>query len=187
MPITNEAMTSVETLKEWLGISAADETKDVALARLIAATSAAILDEIGRDVAIAADLVETYDADGRAAIHVRNPPINSVASVVVDGVDVVSLITFDDARIRLLDGSRLPAGIGNVVVSYNGGWSATGREASALEQACLQFAAFIWKRRPEVHLASDTSASKGERVFIDEPMPKDVAALLARLRMVVPA
>lgn len=186
MPITNEAMTTVETLKTWLGFPS-DSSKDTALERLITATSAIILDEIGRDVAIAEDRVETYDAENRFEIHVRNPPINSISSVLVDSAEVVSAVAFDAEKIRLTTGERFPSGKLNVVLSYNGGWAADGREAAILEQACLQYAAFIWKRRPELHLASDTSASKGERVFLDAAMPKDVSALLDRLRMVVPA
>lgn len=187
MAPTEEMLSTVDRLKVQLGIPAENTASDEALDRLIREVTAHIAAELDRpklfddDVAI----VETHDG-GMPAIFPRVTPISSVIGVTVDGGDWTSACTNDAFRVATKDGTRFPDGTLRVRVTYKGGWSTTQGAARMLERACLSQAAFVWKRRPDIHLTSESSGGQVTRSFADEALTKEAAEQLRLLRRVVP-
>lgn len=140
-------LVSLADLKSWLEITATDD--DVLLAQLITQISRAIFNFIDRAAILPSTYTETYDGGGEVSIMLRQWPVNSVSSCVVEGVTIPSsppLVAGASAQIgyvldsstaappgamqRLsLRGYLFTCGLQNVVISYNAGYQITSESA----------------------------------------------------------
>ena len=80
-------LTTLATVKDWLGIPSGDTSKDARLSRLITSSSARIVGWLGRGI-LSASYSETYSGVGNARLGLRNYPVIAIASLTVDGVTV---------------------------------------------------------------------------------------------------
>lgn len=139
------ALTTVATVKAWLSIPAADSSADAVLTRLIAAMSQRCLSYCSREGFGAQQFTDTYSAVGQSSLMLRQFPVISVDSLVVDNVTIPPapppgapngagagfLFAGWDGRPpgapALLDlyGYGFGRGLDNVLVTYTAGYQAT--------------------------------------------------------------
>jgi hypothetical protein len=80
-------LATLASVKLYLGIATLDTSQDALLSSLITASSQEFLNEIGRPLDFAAaDYVERFCAWTTCKVYPKHYPINSVASVTLDGV-----------------------------------------------------------------------------------------------------
>jgi hypothetical protein len=135
--------TTVAKVQEFVPNAPSDATL---LQDLVTRASVFLASMLSRDL-IPTDRTEVRNGAGQRAISTRQWPINSVASVTIDGDVIprstsVSVLgyTFDDKFIYLR-GYRFTCGIQNVVIAYNSGYAdADGAFAVPpdIEQATLE-------------------------------------------------
>jgi hypothetical protein len=147
------ALTTLEMVKQYLGISTADV--DDLLGVLIAQESSAFIDEINRNIE-PADYTFTFDGDGTATSKVLEEwPIITVTSVTVDGTAIAAAATVsadgyvfdtDTAQIKLR-GSVFTKGTANCVVVYRAGYSPV---PGSITGAVTMMVADAYKRRDRI-------------------------------------
>ena len=133
-------LVTLADLKSWLGITGTDD--DVLLARLITQISRGIFNVIDRPAILPSAYTETYDGGNDVSIMLRQWPVISVSSCIVDGVAIPpspALVGGASAQIgyvldssdatppgamqRLsLRGYLFTCGIQNVTLSYSAGY-----------------------------------------------------------------
>lgn len=160
-------LTTLANVKAWLNLT--DTSWDALITRLITATSADFLNEINRpDLMPATDYSERIlrqNFSGAACLYpdfwcsqsiwLRHYPVNSVASVTIDGavVDAVNSLVdrgwwFDSSlspesrqRVNLIGWDLRYSWpyLSDVIVNYNGGYNTV---PPAIEQAVIEWVAF---------------------------------------------
>lgn len=126
---------SLTQLKAHLGVQSNGD--DILLASLISQISRAIASYISRPFIWPRDVVDTFDGNGRAKIQLRNWPVISVASVLIDGQAVPeaqspssagwSVEASDDEppgamQMVMLRGASFSRGWQNVSIAYRAGY-----------------------------------------------------------------
>ena len=164
---------------------------DIVLEKLIKSATQTILNYISRDDIVAAEYVETRSGggSGQKRMTLKNTPVNSVDSVVVDGLSIpattgtlTSGFTFDNQSIILV-GYEFGNGLNNVVISYNGGLSAVPDD---IAQVCVELIALRNSSRTRIGHQSKSIA--GETVsFITDDLTSAMKGILNQgYRRVVP-
>lgn len=83
----------------------------------------AVRSYLDQDVNYVEDDVEVRDGTGRRRIRLRQRPVRSVTSVVIDGTEVdPTEYSVVKSRITLVEGNYFTHGLDNVVVTYSHGW-----------------------------------------------------------------
>jgi hypothetical protein len=82
-------LTTLVNLKAWLGLPSGGSPSDATLSALITAASRAIMAALSRPGLLPQTYVETLDAESQR-VFLRHWPVNSVASVTLDGMPVPS-------------------------------------------------------------------------------------------------
>jgi hypothetical protein len=160
----------LDDVKDWLELAANNTAPDKRLARLIAAVSADFLREIDRsDFYPARDYVDVFDgADprrhrylqdnlqhARRQLVLSHRPINSVASVTIDGTDVPAsdgatdgywFDRDDDSESRTtlrIIGNSIPIRTrAQIIVRYNAGYTEVPAD---VEQAVIDWVAYRYR------------------------------------------
>ena len=167
---TNIDLIDLETVKSWLGILSANTDADNILQFLITAFSQHVLNKTGVSTFNnVQSYIETYDGNGHNRMFLRNPPVAAVVSVVV-GAQTLQASTgpttpgwyVEDSQksIALRGNLRFHQGMGNVIVSYTGGYDEV---PSDLQEAALIAISQNYKRKDWQDLAS-ASLSSGSGV-----------------------
>lgn len=179
-------LTTLENVKEWLGILET-EADDTLLARLITAASQFIQTWIGRLIA-SQGYTEVRDGHGGRRLIFANYPVTAVASVKVDGVAIPAANGALAAGYRFtatflsLTGYAFTRALGNVELAYTAGYAATPPE---LEQACIDLVALRYKERERIGQVSASLA--GQTVtFSQKDVPDGVRTVLNAWKKVVP-
>ncbi|MGH6851725.1 MAG: phage head-tail connector protein [Methylocella sp.] len=140
-------LVSLANLKSWLDIAATDD--DVLLAQLITQISRAIFNVIDRPAILPSAYTETFDGGNEVSIMLRQWPVTSGSSCVVDGVTIPPsppLVAGASAQTGyVLDSSNaappgamqrlslrgflFTCGIQNVTISYTAGYQITSESA----------------------------------------------------------
>ena len=174
-------LTTVSTLQGYLTPSS-DDT--VLMQRLITAASKAIQSYVNRDI-VALDYVESYDGNDGAVMLLPNYPINSVASVTIDG-ETIPVGDFKTRGYRftqnqlILNGYRFCKGMGNVTVSYNAGYSTVPEN---IEQFCIGTVQYWMNDRKRGGEVSQTMG--GQTIaYSQKDMPEWVKTGLAQIKAV---
>jgi hypothetical protein len=158
-------LTTKAKVKDWLNIKGAEY--DDIISDMISAYSEQVSQYTGRNL-IAMDHTEVRDGHGGAKMSTDEFPINSVASVKVDGVVVPSnAFTFTKNSIILLH-QGFNRGHGNVVLQYNAGYATVPAD---IGQAIVEWIELRFKRRGSNDLASKGLAGETTTYVLD-PMPK---------------
>lgn len=201
----------LDDVKDWLNIPRTQTSEDDQLSRLITAISAEILNEIDRtDLTPVADYVNEVHRIGPHHFHsshsvyggtrdsrprevtvaLRHWPINSIASVTVDGVTVVLSTdgvldgyyydaTEDPEYRNTLKLLNVTVVLGRSVVSvnYNAGYATVPKD---LEQAVIEWVGFKYRSKQWIGQTSK-HLSTGENVQVmTGRMPDSVAGVIKR-------
>lgn len=177
-------LTSVAAVKAWLRLGNGHEEL---LARLVTAASAATETYLGRTV-LQADYTERGNGTGGCSFLPKRHPINSVASLSIDGVAIEASdgikpgYLIDGGRLVLVGGLRFTRGVQNILLTYNAGYATVPAD---IEQAVIETVALSYKRGDHADVSSKTLA--GETVsYIKVEFPPSAKAALQPHRMVVP-
>ena len=163
---------------------------DVLLTRLVTAASAFIQRETGRVLA-SEQYSESYNGVGSNCLMLRNQPVTAVASVVVDGVTVPPAASsmsvgflFDDKMVYL-NGFFFSRGFQNIQVSYTGGPLAGDPDIALAEEACIELAAWDYRRKDRTGEDMKTTAGQAVHYTVKE-LPDEIARKIRRLARVTP-
>ena len=120
------ALTSLANVKDWLQIT--NTASDVVLARMIAAFSDAVANELNRDISLQAYTI-VRDGNGSTDMVFTSYPVTSVTSLKVDGTNIPSRpafgsngYVFTSTRISLV-GYTFTRGRQNVELSTMAGYA----------------------------------------------------------------
>jgi hypothetical protein len=179
-------LTSLDNVKSWLSIPSSQTLDDALLTRLVTAASAYIQTWLGRAIVLAS-YTEQRDGTGGQRLAFLETPVQSVASVMVDGTSVPPSpgppqpgYLFDGAFVTLV-GYRFVRGSANVVLAYNAGFASTPAE---IEQACIELVALRYRERDRIGQAS--KALGGETVtFSQKDMSDDIKTILSAYQRVI--
>jgi len=182
-------LVTLSNAKAWFATSGTPlpSTDDALLTRLILACSGAIEAWLNRTIA-ATNYTWTGAGTGSSRLLLPNYPVQSVASLTVDGVAVLPSAgyglagyAFDEFGLWRI-GGVFTRGVRNVVVTYNAGFATVPPE---IEQACIATVALRYRERERIGHASKSLA--GETVaFTIVDFPAEVKTLLRNYRKVVP-
>lgn len=134
-------------LKTWLDLQSSDD--DVLLGRLITQVSRAILSHIDRAMILPTSYSEIRDGDGDSAVVLRQWPVNSVISCVVNGTPVAPAAPLQPGRASTsgfvleppqmappgnmqklsLRGANFWRGVQNVAITYEAGYQVSDENA----------------------------------------------------------
>jgi hypothetical protein len=168
------------------------------LTRLIAAASGFIDSYTGRPNGLAeAPYTDNRNGNGKSVLTLLNAPIQTVSSVIVDGVAVDPLpapavgvyapstpaYTFDESKVQLT-GATFRRGVGNVSVAYTAGFFAAGSPDPQIEQACIDLVALKYKQKDRIGMTSQVLQGIGTVSFLVRDLPADLVAVLDTYRRV---
>lgn len=119
---------------------------------------------------------ETYDGNGRSMLYLRNDPVISVSSLVINGVTYVVgdplAPTFPPAEFVIhgaglrCTGGVFPAGFANISITYLAGFSIPPPD---IVQAGVSWAAVLFKDRDRSGLASEGAGGQSTSFTRDMP------------------
>lgn len=169
MPITvdtTKALTTLATLKIYLGIAVSDTTSDELLSLLINSVSSIAESYCDRSFNKQTGLTEQYDGSGNSWLYPKTLPIISVTSIHDDTdrnftssylIDSADYVVYEHG-VRL-DGSTFNKGIKNVKIVYTAGYVlpniASPNLPKDLEMAVLYYCAFLFKNKNKQGIASE--------------------------------
>lgn len=186
-------LTTLAEVKEYLGITTT--TTDSLLSRLISASSAYMQSWMSRTIA-QQTYNETRNGLGGNVMVLINQPIISVASVIVNGINIVARpplgpgastgygfgFNFDDTRIFLSGGATFCKGFANVNVTYDAGFATVPPD---LDQACVEMVGDWFKYRDRIGKLSE--GIEGQTIsFARDQIPPRVLGVLATYKRVAP-
>lgn len=191
---TND-LTTLADVKAWLSIASGDTTLDTLLGRLISACSMFMQAYMNRTVAISAYTL-SFNGDGKTVRMLGNYPIQSVSSVLVNGVPIPASpalqaygtqqagYMYDDDTVYLY-GYEFCGGVQNCSISYTAGLSLSDPNLLALAQACIEQVSLRFRERSRI--GEKNKSVNGEVIgFMVADFPPDVVTLMNNLRNVVP-
>lgn len=167
-------LTTLENVRQFLAVK--NTTDDELLTSLITRASQ-FMETLCSQSLKSKTITERFDGSGGFRQFVTVSPIISVASVVVDGINVPSAGTSTTAAgyrighahiIRNLE--KFPVGIENVEITYTAGLATIPTD---LEQACIHLVAYWYRKNTHIGEASKALAG-GSTTFDMSEMPSDV-------------
>jgi hypothetical protein len=147
MPLASYALATVQDLYDYLKEPAPASGSDAERrAEFLINGASAYLRQQCKTPLRNETFTEKYDGHGFDSLRMNNRPIQSVDSVLIDGVDRTADIEFDRDRIFLVN-DRFPYGRRNVVVTYTAGHGADIDDLPAdLRFACVLLAHYRMKQ-----------------------------------------
>ncbi len=134
------SLTTVTTVKEYLGVSGTSE--DALLSRLVDWATDLIHSYCGR-IFTEASYDEYYDGDGTEGLLVNQYPISAVTSLEVDGIskDTSAYALYGPLGLLKLKSGKYPKGKKNIRLQYTAGYSVIPNdlEQSAVEMVALKY------------------------------------------------
>lgn len=177
-------MTNVPALKAALRIAVTVTTDDGLLRDLVDAANEALTNAINRNV-LSANYTETRDGTGTKTLMLKNYPVTAVSSVQILSPGVVSPLPtslvqgtdylFTPYALKMYAGVW-PKAVGNVVVSYTGGYAAMPPD---LARAATKYAAMRYRELER--LGQKSKMLGGETISYDlDEFPPDVLGVVNR-------
>lgn len=185
---------SLADVKTYFNITTSSE--DAVLTALIAAASANIEQYCNRTFA-QATYAETRNGNGADSIFVRQSPIVSVQSVLVNGLAVPAAadaqhdgFVFDGERIYIRSRSRYPSpsgvvwrferGVQNVQLAYTAGYATIPAD---LNQACVEFVGWKRAKRSRIDKKNETLGTQQTQGYDLSAAPASVLAAINSYRL----
>jgi len=179
-------LTTLANVEGFLKLQAGN-ADEALLSRLITASSIFAQSWCNRQFA-SQSFSETRDGTGSNRMVFGNPPVSAVTSVVIDGWsipigDAVSAPGYYFTPRRLmLNGYRFSVGLGNVELSYEGGFAAIPDD---IEQAVIEIVVHAYKERDRIGHSSQAMAGETTS-YIVRDMPPRAESILRNYKRVVP-
>lgn len=180
-------LASVAALETYLNLDAGNPDEAL-LVRLLVQVGTFIEGKVARAFA-AADYSETYDGNGSHYMALRQGPIISIDTLLIDDMPMRPAsrtavgYAFKDSAVLLTGGLKFERGIQNVEVSYRAGYEVIPAD---VELAAIEGAALVYKRRGHLDMSSQAMAGSTTS-YLTQAMPESVAAVINTYRRVVPA
>lgn len=179
-------LTSAAAAKAYLGVSGT--TDDALFGTLVTAASQYVQAWLTRTIA-ATDYTQRFNGPGGHQLVLPHLPINSVASLMIDGVAVPACAVeggigyrFDDVAIYLL-GYTFTRGLQNVLITWNAGFATTPPD---IAQATVELVAIVYRDRDRIGQLSK-SLGNGETVsFFSGDLTPRVKTLLNQYKKTTP-
>lgn len=199
---------TLDEVKSWLNIQPiTDTSEDAILTQLIGWVSQNVRRYCSRDFDQQA-YTEVYNGVGSDKLFLKNSPIVSVASLVVNGAVIPASAAynqagfqFDSDMIYLIGGGGVPPqswngsaafsrGIRNISITYTAGFlrntdPATDQLPQDLRMAAIEAVALKYRRRTIPHKTSETLGGENTSYLTDE-FTKQIRGILDRYRRVTP-
>jgi hypothetical protein len=179
-------LTTLQTVKEWLGLDPSNTSDDDLLSRLITAASGFMTRYCNRPF-VSQACTEARDGTGSARMLFANYPVSAVASVTVNGQSIppgssVAAGFYFTDTVLVLNGYRFRRGYANVQVSYTAGFDPIPDE---IEQACIELITFRYREKDRTGKASEGMAQQ-TTAFVIKDVPPAVKTMLDNLCRVIP-
>jgi uncharacterized phiE125 gp8 family phage protein len=188
-------LTTLDNVKQYLEITSTNS--DALLSRMITAASAFITSWLSRNF-IQATYTETYNGSGSTTQLLRQTPIVSVSSLVVNTITVPPSpdgvqagYVFDDMALYLIGMSTygwsypvyyFPRGKQNIKVTYTAGYATVPAD---VEQACIELVGKQFNRRKHLDVSNKNLGTEVVSYTKDD-LGKDTQAILQSYARVVP-
>lgn len=163
-------LTTLETVKRYLGTDVGDTDDDALLTSMIGAARARLLSETGRN--FSATFTETFDGDGTDVLVLSRSPVVSVSSVKVNGDTIPQRTTVTGSGWVLsrsevsLAGSVFFRGEQNVEVTYVAGWDSA-QVPEDVDFASVELVASWFRGKEHVGVMSTNIAGAQTNYVID--------------------
>lgn len=172
-------LTDLASVKSWLG-SIASSADDALLSELITGYSAMVEGYLSRTI-LTANHTRHFGGHDHAAQQLPQWPINSIASLSIDGRAIPARVTeggngyWFDHRSIILTGYCFTRGRSNVLVTWNAGYATV---PAAIKQAVNELIGVRFALREKMGVASESLA--GQTIsYSQADMPKSVKTALA--------
>jgi hypothetical protein len=160
MSVASYALSDLDSIKEWAGITASKQTDDDLLESLINNVSGAFIRYCKIDSFKAANYTEYIDGNGSRFLFVKNVPLNSITNIwISDDWDWDNVDPEDSTEYRIVEKQYIASlnewsiGIQNIKITYNAGFSSVPAE---LTQACNEEAYRKYSKRREIDVQIKT-------------------------------
>lgn len=182
------ALTTLQKVKEWLGIT--DNKSDVVLQQLIDSCSDFIEQYLGR-VILEAEYTELIDGTGSLTQTLKNYPITAVSMLRINNIvqSIIPISNFNTTGVkfegRQLIGQnvRFTCGKRNIYLTYTAGYAVV---PPAIEQACTEMVSMKFKNERGDRLGVSSKSLAGESIsFFHGDMSNGVRVVLEQFRNVV--
>jgi len=184
-------LTTVQNLKDYLGIPSAETGKDAVLELIIKGASSFFETQTRRKYDLA-DYVEKYDGNNCQSLCLAQFPVIYIREIKIDGavvslVDELATLNIDYRAGILTREQGWPAGFRNIEVTYRAGFvlpSESGESGPGtyytlpydIELAVLKLSARTYERRTAEGVASAENVSYKE--MLDEEIERTIKAYL---------
>lgn len=179
-------LTTLAAVKLYLGGNIPG-TLDPLLESLITAASAWVATYCNRTFQVQV-YTETYDGTGTARLMLRQAPVISVASVVVDRVAWAFATghgpgyEFDDNCLYAVNGHRFPYAYRTVRIEYTAGYATIPYD---LQQAVTEMVALKYKQRDQIGISARSIAQETIS-YTTADVPKSAKPVLALYQRAAP-
>jgi uncharacterized phiE125 gp8 family phage protein len=186
--IDSKALVALLSVKEHLGITEADTSKDNMITRMINASSQMIENYIGRKV-LSRTYTEYYDGRGNDRILLDNYPIISVAELWDDSGSTFTntankfaasdfgfeVADSEKVGILLLNGEMFGKGVRNIKVIYDAGYATT---PYIIQEACILHVEYMYDMRSDRRIGTQTRGKNQESTTYLGDLPPFVMNML---------
>lgn len=177
-------LTTLDNVKAYMQIADTDTSSDEVLERLITSFSAWFINQVNRDSLLTDDYVERRNGQGGDSMTMRRYPVQSVASVTIDGHPIAASadgshgFVFDEFSVFLI-GDTFRRGRQNVAVSYTAGYDTVPAD---IEQAVIDQVVFTHRRAPNLGSTAQTQGGILTASFSQKDLAPGVAAVIANYK-----
>ncbi|WP_141434387.1 head-tail connector protein [Bacillus sp. 03113] len=180
MPVASNALTTLESVKNYLKIGTEQTSEDSMLEGLINSASSAIENYCERKFKEQTYIDEEYDGGGSKYLHLKQYPVKEIISVAIDetSLDVADYKVKKSNGTLIRKNSVWPEGDINILVSYIAGFSEIPND---LELACKHLVMSYFKS----DIASFSTTFQEGFVFRPEALPSQVKALVGPYKKVM--
>lgn len=175
-------LTTVDAVKLYARVTS--DADDALLSMLVTALSSYVKSWLSRGV-LAADYVQSFNGHGGTVLMLPEYPVNSVASLTIDGITIPARpsalgagYTFDYDSIAV-DGYRFTRGRSNVVVSWNGGYQAVPPD---IAQGVNEMVAIVYKEQDRIGQLSKALGNGESVTFFSGDIPPRAKTLLYQFK-----
>lgn len=183
------SLVTLEDVRPWVLKESTLSSDDTLLQSLIDAASALVVNFVNRDL-VTTTYSEIYDGKGQRRLILRNYPIQTVESLLVDGVNVIAApnqlaggYVFNTTSVAFRGFGTFSCGIQNVLVGYTAGYDTVPDD---IKWAVIELVGYKYKSRDRIGVVSHSNQNLTTDTYMVSDMPASVRSALNPYRRVVP-